>query len=175
MSPDYTSDVTHVLCPNRHVSIYKQAMLDKKRVVTAYWLEDVLQEQKMRPPWLAYHFPSLYDLSRVDSSTLSSSSSSSPPPPLKSYIISTHGFYGKEKLILKTLIWLLNGKYSSYLTNINSFLISKSTNGQKVEKARKWNIPVVNGVWLSELYLGNAHALSKSLSERYTNTEQVCN
>lgn len=30
--------------------------------MTAYWLEDVLQEQKLRPPWLAYHFPSPYEI-----------------------------------------------------------------------------------------------------------------
>ena len=161
VSAEYTAEVTHVLCPNRYVDIYRQAMLDKKRVVTAYWLEDVLQEQKMRPPWCAYHFPSLYDLRQPNVG------------PLSNHIVSTHGFYGKEKLILKTLIWLLNGKYSSYLTNINSFLISKNTVGAKVDKAHKWNIPVVNGVWLSELYLGNTNALSKNLSDRYTNINQI--
>ena len=161
VSNDYTPQVTHVLCPNRSVDIFKRAIADKKRVVTAYWLEDVLQEQKMRPPWLAYHFPSPYELKDGNSG------------PLVNHIISTHGFSGKEKLILKTLIWLMNGKYSSYLTNINSFLISKNTTGIKYEKAKKWNIPVVNGVWLSELYLGNMYCLTKNLSDRYTNINQI--
>jgi hypothetical protein len=87
-------------------------------------------------------------------------------------IITTHGFVGREKLIIKTIIWLLNGKYSSYLMNISSILISKSTedNSEKLDKAKKWNINVVNGVWLMELYLGNTFALGKKhMDERYTN------
>ncbi len=71
--------------------------------------------------------------------------------------------------MLKTLIWLLNGKYSSYLSNINSFLISKNSEGLKCEKAKKWKVNIVNGIWLMELYLGNTFALSKHLDERYTN------
>ena len=56
------SEITHVLCSNRFSEVYKRAVEDKKRVVTPYWLEDVLQEQKLRTPWLAYHFPSPFDI-----------------------------------------------------------------------------------------------------------------
>ena len=49
-------------------------------------------------------------------------------------------------------------------------LISKSNDDVlKYEKAKKWNISIVNGVWLSELYLGNTLALNKPIEERYTN------
>ncbi len=73
-------------------------------------------------------------------------------------------------MIVKTLIWQLNGKYSSHLSNITSLLISKSNDDVlKYEKAKKWNISIVNGVWLSELYLGNTLALNKPIEERYTN------
>ena len=65
----------------------------------------------------------------------------------------------------------MNGKYSSYLSNINSFLISKNNEGLKVEKAKKWNVNIVNGVWLMEFYLGNTLALNKQLEERYTNLD----
>ena len=54
----HSEEITHVICSNRFSDIYKKAVEDKKRVVTPYWLEDVLQEQKLRAPWLAYHFPS---------------------------------------------------------------------------------------------------------------------
>jgi hypothetical protein len=151
---EYNQEVTHVLCPDRFSDVYKQALADKKRLVTAYWLEDVLQEQKVRTPWLAYHFPSPYELKKG---------------PLTNHVIAVHGFDQKEKLIIKTLIWLMNGKYSSYLSNVNSFLISKNSEGLKVEKAKQWNINIVNAVWLSELYLGNTLALSKPINERYTN------
>ena len=147
-------EITHVLCPNRLSETYKKAIEDRKRVVTAYWLEDVLQDQKLRPPWLAYHFPSPYEFK---------------DGPLTNHVITLHGFVGKEKLILKTLIWLLNGKYSSHLSNINSFLISKNSEGIKVEKAKQWKINIVNGIWLNELYLGNLKCLIDPLDERYKN------
>lgn len=83
-------------------------------------------------------------------------------------IISTHGFQGREKLMIKTIIWLLNGKYASYLMNMCSFLVSKNCDGLKIDKAKKWNINVVNGVWLMELYLGNVLALNKDINTRYT-------
>ncbi len=69
------------------------------------------------------------------------------------------------------MIWLLNGKYASYLMNMCSFLISKNTEGLKVDKAKKWNVNVVNGLWLMELYLGNIHALSKDIHSRYTDLD----
>ncbi len=37
-----------------------QAQRDHKRLVTAYWLNDVLLRKKMTPPWLALHYPSAY-------------------------------------------------------------------------------------------------------------------
>lgn len=58
----YREDITHVLTPNRFTDVYKKAIVDKKRTVTAYWLEDVLQEQKLRQPWLAYHFPCPFEM-----------------------------------------------------------------------------------------------------------------
>ena len=49
-----------------------------------------------------------------------------------------------------------------------SFLISKNSEGLKVEKAKKWNVNIVNGIWLMELYLGNTHAMNKNIDSRYT-------
>jgi hypothetical protein len=80
----------------------------------------------------------------------------------------------------------MGGKYTNYLSNVNTYLIcreqenadSTKTNGSgvaasgdkssKVDKARKWGINVVNGVWLNELYLGNTFALTRTpIDERY--------
>lgn len=107
---------------------------------------------------------------------------------------------------MRLLVWLMGGKYTSQLTNINTFLVcrqasnkpssstttSEAINGdsvatttttsnatnqnrehhqlqsQKLQKAKKWKVNVVNGVWLSELYLGNTFALAQPLSDRYT-------
>jgi hypothetical protein len=82
--------------------------------------------------------------------------------------VSFHGFRGKDKLLLKTLVFLLNGKYTNYLSKENSILISNSVDGgKKLEKAKEWNISIVNGIWLMELYLGNYYALNEKTEERY--------
>lgn len=55
---------------------------------------------------------------------------------------------------------MLNGRYTSALSNINSILISKNDpTSIKVNKAREWKQKIVNGCWLMELYLGNLHAM----------------
>ena len=59
---EHRSEITHVLAPARTGEVYEKAVADKKRICTVYWLEDVLQEQKLRQPWLAYHFPSAFGL-----------------------------------------------------------------------------------------------------------------
>ena len=38
-----------------------------------------------------------------------------------------------------------------------------------MEKAKKWNINIVNGMWIMDLYLGNIQALTQPIEERYTN------
>jgi PAX-interacting protein 1 len=38
-----------------------------------------------------------------------------------------------------------------------------------MEKAKKWNINIVNSMWLMELYLGNINALTQPLEEKYLN------
>ncbi len=78
-----------------------------------------------------------------------------------------HGFREKERLILKTMIYLLNGKFTSYFTKANSILISTNDKGAKLDKAKEWGIPIVNGVWLMELYLGNIYTLNENIEERY--------
>lgn len=105
---------------------------------------------------------------------------------------------------MRLLVWLMGGKYTSQLTNINTFLVcrqssttkesgelSEATNGKaqngenggdhqqkedqqqsntalKIQKAKKWGVNIVNGVWLSELYLGNTYALVRPIPDRYT-------
>lgn len=81
--------------------------------------------------------------------------------------MSLHGFRDKERLMLKTLIYLLGGKFTSYLSKENSLLISTIDKGAKLDKAKEWYIPIVNGIWLMELYLGNVYTLNENMEERY--------
>jgi PAX-interacting protein 1 len=66
------------------------------------------------------------------------------------------------------MIRSLGGKYSGHLTKLHTHLLAREygkTN--KFKKALQWSIPIVNGLWLSELYLGNTCALKQPLEERY--------
>ncbi len=55
------SDITHFVCSHRTDKLYKNAFLSQKRIVTQFWLEDVLKEGKHKPPWRAYHFPAVFN------------------------------------------------------------------------------------------------------------------
>ena len=46
---------------SQHVYLLLQALKDQRRVVTAFWLNDVLVKKKMAPPWQALHLPIIYN------------------------------------------------------------------------------------------------------------------
>jgi PAX-interacting protein 1 len=66
------------------------------------------------------------------------------------------------------MIRSLGGKYSGHLSKWHTHLLARE-NGKtdKFKKAFEWSIPIVNGLWLSELFLGNTCALKQPLEERY--------
>lgn len=75
---------------------------------------------------------------------------------------------GIERARLRYMIRSLGGKYSGHLSKWHTHLLAREhgkTN--KFKKALEWSIPIVNGLWLSELYLGNTFALKQPLEERY--------
>ncbi len=167
---EYDSEqVTHVICSYRTGDLYFKAVKENKRMCTIYWLEDVLEEKCVRAPWLAYHFPCAF------LTTNNQTNNNNDGGPLEKHIVSSHGFSIKEKLIIKTMIWLLGGIYTSTLSNINSILISKVNDNRqqqqqftsvKMDRAKKWNIQILNGCWLMELYLGNKFALAANHSTK---------
>lgn len=54
----YSPRTTHILCDSQKHDIVTQAVKEGKRIVTAYWANDVMYTGgKMRPPWLAWHLP----------------------------------------------------------------------------------------------------------------------
>ena len=48
------------ILPTSNMLFCVQALRDGKRVVTAHWLNDVLVQKRVAPPWMALHFPSIY-------------------------------------------------------------------------------------------------------------------
>jgi PAX-interacting protein 1 len=53
----YSTKVTHVLCRHQHGEYYRNALADGKRLITRYWLEDVIFDQKLFAPQTALHLP----------------------------------------------------------------------------------------------------------------------
>jgi hypothetical protein len=66
------------------------------------------------------------------------------------------------------MIRALGGKYSGHLSKWHTHLIAReNSKTNKFKKAFQWSIPILNGLWLSELYLGNTCALKQPIEERY--------
>ena len=151
------TNLTHFVCAYRTSDFFRQICKRTNiRIVTAHWLNDVLQRKKLFVPNLALHFPSPYDPKQPTKL------------PLANYYFTLTGFQGIERARLRFMIRSLGGKYSNHLTKWHTHLIAREygkTN--KFKKASQWSITIVNGLWLSELFLGNTWALKLPLDDRY--------
>ncbi|XP_062955465.1 PAX-interacting protein 1 isoform X2 [Cynocephalus volans] len=153
VDPTFTSRCTHLLCESQVSSMYAQALRERKRCVTAHWLNTVLKKRKMGPPRRALHFPVAF------------------PPggkPCSQHIISVTGFVDSDRDDLKLMAYLAGAKYTGYLCRSNTVLICKEPTGLKYEKAKEWRIPCVNAQWLGDILLGNFEALRQIQYSRYT-------
>ncbi|CAO2603700.1 PAX-interacting protein 1 [Lemmus lemmus] len=153
VDPTFTSRCTHLLCESQVSSMYAQALRERKRCVTAHWLNTVLKKKKLVPPHRALHFPVAF------------------PPggkPCSQHIISVTGFVDNDRDDLKLMAYLAGAKYTGYLCRSNTVLICKEPSGLKYEKAKEWRIPCVNAQWLGDILLGNFEALRQVQFSRYT-------
>lgn len=154
----YSNRVTHVLCANQKTDVFQLALRDQRRTVSAFWLNDVLLKKKLLPPWQALHLPLLY--------------SEDGQRPCSNQIISITNFEGDDRTRVKQMISALGAKYTGYMTRANSVLVCKYPEGTKYQKAKEWQIDVVNIQWLSDLILGHMDALRKPVQPRYLQVRQ---
>ncbi|VCW52529.1 unnamed protein product [Gulo gulo] len=153
VDPTFSSRCTHLLCESQVSGMYAQAIRERKRCVTAHWLNMVLKKKKLVPPHRALHFPVAF------------------PPggkPCSQHIISVTGFVDSDRDDLKLMAYLAGAKYTGYLCRGNTVLICKEPTGLKYEKAKEWRIPCVNAQWLGDILLGNFEALRQVHYGRYT-------
>ncbi|CAF1125745.1 unnamed protein product [Rotaria sordida] len=150
-------NLTHFVCAYSTSDLFRQvSKRGSVRMVTAHWLNDVLQKKNLFVPNLAIHYPSPYSPNEPDKLPL-----------IKSFITIT-GFEGLERARLRYMIRSLGGKYSGHLGRWHTHLIAhESGTSEKYLKALEWSIPIVNGLWLSELFLGNTNALKQPLEDRF--------
>lgn len=149
----YVPRVTHVLCRTQRHGVVMQAIRDSKRCVTAYWLNDTVLLQQVLPPSQALHLPmpSTFGTQR----------------PATKYIISITGFEGDERIRLKKMVEESGALLTPYFSRHNSVLICKKLDGNKYKRAKDWNIPVVNCVWLSDILQGNLSHMSQYDHQKY--------
>ncbi|KAM4029229.1 PAX-interacting protein 1 [Anomaloglossus baeobatrachus] len=153
VDPTLTNRCTHLLCESQVSSMYTQAIKERRRCITAHWLNTVLKKKKMVPPHRTLHFPVAF------------------PPggkPCSQHIVSVTGFIDSDRDDLKLMAYLAGAKYTGYLCRSNTVLICKEPTGMKYEKAKEWRIPCVNALWLCDILLGNFEALRQIQNGRYT-------
>ena len=151
------SSLTHFVCAYRTSERFRQVCKrGNVRMVTAHWLNDVLQRKKLFVPNMAIHYPALYSPSEPEKL------------PLAKHFVTMTGFEGLERARIRYMIRVLGGKYSGHLGKWHTHLIAReSGSSEKYIKALEWSIPIVNGLWLSELFLGNTAALKQPLDDRF--------
>uniref|UniRef100_A0A4W2G4F4 PAX-interacting protein 1 n=1 Tax=Bos indicus x Bos taurus TaxID=30522 RepID=A0A4W2G4F4_BOBOX len=152
VDPTFSSRCTHLLCESQVSGLFAQAMKERKRCITAHWLNTVLKKKKLVPPHRALHFPVAF------------------PPggkPCSQHIISVTGFVDNDRDDLKLMAYLAGAKYTGYLCRSNTVLICREPTGLKYEKAKEWRIPCVNAQWLGDILL-NFEALRQTQYGRYT-------
>ncbi|KAL5110912.1 PAX-interacting protein 1 [Taenia crassiceps] len=134
--------------------LYHQAIRDRKRLVTIYWLNDILAKGKLVPPYEIIHLPSTF----APSVTFSF---------IRSQVISITGFDGIERVKVETLVKQIGASFTDYLDQMNTILICKRPQGKKYEMATVWGIPCVNLRWLQDIYLGDVSAMAADISHKY--------
>ncbi|KAL1237049.1 PAX-interacting protein [Trichinella pseudospiralis] len=147
----YSTKCTHVVCESLRHPVVQQALRDNKRCVTAQWLNDVIMNKKLLPPWKAIHFPSFFGDNK----------------PCKGKIFAVSGFPVKERSCLKQMILAVGAHYTAYFSRHNHLLVAKTYCGPKVMKAAEWKIPVVNLQWLTEVFFGQTAALQNINNAKY--------
>ncbi|KAJ8910501.1 hypothetical protein NQ315_012348 [Exocentrus adspersus] len=147
----YCSRVTHVLCKTQRHGVVMQALRDCKRCVTIVWLSDVFVRQQVLPPWTALHLPKIY----LDTA------------PASKHLISISGFEGSDRTRVKHMIESTGAKCTTYFSRHNTILIAAKAEGKKCVYAKKWQIPVVNVQWLTDVMLGNFTAMNQLENQVY--------
>ncbi|WKY05157.1 hypothetical protein Q1695_005852 [Nippostrongylus brasiliensis] len=131
--------ITHVIVESIRTQHAHLALKDRKRLVTMQWLVDVLMKKQMDVPWRHAHLPSVF----IDGCR-----------PLLGKLISFSGFDESERAAMKFMVEAMGARFTPYLSRHNSLLIAKAAGVEKVDKAREWDIQVVNYQWLADNYAG---------------------
>lgn len=149
----YHPRMTHVLCKSQDSSVAMQALREGKRLVTVFWLNDIVVKKVVMPPWKAIHFPLPANFDR----------------PCENMILTLTGFEGRDRDWVKEMIKIAGAKYTSYFTKHNHAIICRSCEGEKYKKAKEWKTPTVSIQWLNDVFFGNMNAVQCMNNPKYQN------
>merc|ERR550532_3299686 len=149
----YHPRISHLLCKTQDSAISAQALRDGKRLVTVFWLNDIVVKKVVIPPWKAIHFPLPANFDR----------------PCENMILTLTGFGGRDRDWVKEVIKIVGAKYTSYFTRHNHAIICKSCEGDKYKKAKEWKVPSVSIQWLNDVFFGNMNAVQCMNNPKYQN------
>ena len=149
----YHPRITHLMCKNQDSTVSGQALREGKRLVTVYWLNDVVVLRKVVPPWKGVHFPLPANFDE----------------PCKHMILTITGFEGRDRDWVKDMIKLSGAKYTSYFTRHNHAIICKTAEGPKYNKAKDWKVPTVSVQWLNEVLFGNVNGAQVMNNPKFQN------
>ena len=133
-----TREVTHVLAPSQDSPLVREALATGRRVVTCYWLNDIITSKKFRPPWRAVHFP-LPAVQQTDTARME---------------LAITGFEEQERDYVKDMIEMAGAVYTPGFSRANTAIICKAFTGDKYRGALGWKIPAVSISWLNDVLFG---------------------
>jgi PAX-interacting protein 1 len=148
----YSPRITHLLCETSRSAVAQQALRDGKRLVTAFWLNDVVMKQHMFPPSQVLHFPTPFgDAER----------------PCRNMLVSSSGFEGDDRQRVRFMCEAVGLKYTGHFSSQHDVLICRKPEGPKFQKAREWRKPVVTTSWIAQVYFGFLNAIQQIHHPKY--------
>ena len=114
-----------------------QALRHDKVVGTLGWLVKVLSSGRLTSPRdRILHFPYPH----------------TPVAGFPSLTITITNYRGTARTYLKELIAKMGGIFTPEMCQTSSICVALDLHGEKVTKAREWNIPIVNHIWLENCF-----------------------
>lgn len=130
-------DADLVVARFRESREFGAAMREDTTVGTLPWLVQILSKGRMSSPRdRLLHFP--YP--------------ESPVPGFDRLTVTITNYSGAQRTYLKDLIAKMGGTFTPHMTPSHHVCIALDLSGEKVLKAREWNIPIVNHIWLEQCF-----------------------
>ncbi|WFD02299.1 regulator of Ty1 Transposition [Malassezia obtusa] len=145
VAPDASDEAVHAAVRHAHLVVarfrespeFGAAMRQNVTVGTLPWLVQTLSKGRILSPRdRLLHFP--YPQNAV--------------PGFDRLTITITNYSGAARSYLKELIAKMGGSFTPHMTPSHDVCVALDLVGEKVNKAREWNIPIVNHIWLEQCF-----------------------